>query len=177
MWHSVLVPMPFKNFELDGSQAMSPAAAITGSSATAMLVPSAAQARMTTSARRAAAMRGLDLMNAYLPGSLPAPLAARDRRAAAGERNGEFLPGPALPGGHFCAVGNLTGTEVRICPVRRGFFSLAAGAEGRDTGPTGRDARRFQMRRRSKPITNIDDPRYVKALAHPMRIRVLAMLE
>jgi len=33
------------------------------------------------------------------------------------------------------------------------------------------------MRRRSKPITNIDDPRYVKALAHPMRIRVLAMLE
>jgi DNA-binding transcriptional ArsR family regulator len=28
-----------------------------------------------------------------------------------------------------------------------------------------------------KPITNIDDPRYVKALAHPMRIRILAMLE
>jgi DNA-binding transcriptional ArsR family regulator len=27
------------------------------------------------------------------------------------------------------------------------------------------------------PITNIDDPRYVKALAHPLRIRVLAMLE
>ena len=28
-----------------------------------------------------------------------------------------------------------------------------------------------------KPITNIDDPRYVKALAHPLRIRILAMLE
>lgn len=28
-----------------------------------------------------------------------------------------------------------------------------------------------------KPITNIDDPRYVKALAHPLRIRVLALLE
>lgn len=28
-----------------------------------------------------------------------------------------------------------------------------------------------------KPITNIDDPRYVKALAHPTRIRILAMLE
>jgi DNA-binding transcriptional ArsR family regulator len=27
-----------------------------------------------------------------------------------------------------------------------------------------------------KPITNIDDPRYVKALAHPLRIRILAML-
>jgi DNA-binding transcriptional ArsR family regulator len=28
-----------------------------------------------------------------------------------------------------------------------------------------------------KPITDIDDPRYIKALAHPMRIRILAMLE
>jgi DNA-binding transcriptional ArsR family regulator len=28
-----------------------------------------------------------------------------------------------------------------------------------------------------KPITNIDDPRYVRALAHPLRIRILAMLE
>jgi DNA-binding transcriptional ArsR family regulator len=28
-----------------------------------------------------------------------------------------------------------------------------------------------------KPITDIDDPRYVKALAHPLRIRILAMLE
>jgi DNA-binding transcriptional ArsR family regulator len=27
-----------------------------------------------------------------------------------------------------------------------------------------------------KPITNIDDPRYVKALAHPLRVRILAML-
>jgi DNA-binding transcriptional ArsR family regulator len=27
-----------------------------------------------------------------------------------------------------------------------------------------------------KPITNIDDPRYVKALAHPLRIRILALL-
>jgi len=32
-------------------------------------------------------------------------------------------------------------------------------------------------RHREQPITNIDDPRYVKALAHPLRIRVLAMLE
>jgi DNA-binding transcriptional ArsR family regulator len=32
-------------------------------------------------------------------------------------------------------------------------------------------------RRSAKPITNIDDPRYVKALAHPLRIRILAMLE
>ena len=31
--------------------------------------------------------------------------------------------------------------------------------------------------RKRKPITNIDDPRYVKALAHPLRIRILAMLE
>jgi DNA-binding transcriptional ArsR family regulator len=27
-----------------------------------------------------------------------------------------------------------------------------------------------------KPITNIEDPRYVKALAHPLRIRLLALL-
>src|SRR5688572_11013843 len=27
-----------------------------------------------------------------------------------------------------------------------------------------------------KPITNIDDPRYLKAMAHPLRIRILAML-
>jgi DNA-binding transcriptional ArsR family regulator len=27
------------------------------------------------------------------------------------------------------------------------------------------------------PITNIDDPRYVKALIHPLRIRILALLE
>jgi DNA-binding transcriptional ArsR family regulator len=27
-----------------------------------------------------------------------------------------------------------------------------------------------------EPITDIDDPRYVKALAHPLRIRILAML-
>jgi DNA-binding transcriptional ArsR family regulator len=35
------------------------------------------------------------------------------------------------------------------------------------------------MARRSsvKPITNVDDPRYVKALAHPLRIRILALLE
>jgi DNA-binding transcriptional ArsR family regulator len=29
----------------------------------------------------------------------------------------------------------------------------------------------------AKPITNVDDPRYVKALAHPLRIRILALLE
>ena len=28
-----------------------------------------------------------------------------------------------------------------------------------------------------KPITGIDDPRYVKALSHPLRIRILALLE
>jgi len=28
-----------------------------------------------------------------------------------------------------------------------------------------------------KPVTNIEDPRYVKALAHPLRIRILALLE
>lgn len=28
-----------------------------------------------------------------------------------------------------------------------------------------------------KPITNVDDPRYIKALAHPLRIRILALLE
>jgi DNA-binding transcriptional ArsR family regulator len=33
------------------------------------------------------------------------------------------------------------------------------------------------MRGAVLPITNIDDPRYVKALAHPLRIRLLAMLE
>jgi len=27
-----------------------------------------------------------------------------------------------------------------------------------------------------KPITNIDDPRYVKAWSHPLRVRILAML-
>jgi DNA-binding transcriptional ArsR family regulator len=32
------------------------------------------------------------------------------------------------------------------------------------------------LRALAKPITNIDDPRYVKALAHPLRIRILAML-
>ena len=29
---------------------------------------------------------------------------------------------------------------------------------------------------RFKPITTIDDPRYVKAMAHPLRIRILALL-
>jgi DNA-binding transcriptional ArsR family regulator len=29
----------------------------------------------------------------------------------------------------------------------------------------------------AKPITNVDDPRYVKALAHPLRIRIMALLE
>ncbi|HWE14939.1 MAG TPA: winged helix-turn-helix domain-containing protein [Solirubrobacteraceae bacterium] len=28
----------------------------------------------------------------------------------------------------------------------------------------------------TKPITNIDDPRYVRALAHPLRVRILALL-
>ena len=28
-----------------------------------------------------------------------------------------------------------------------------------------------------KPIMNIDDPRYVKALSHPLRVRILAMLQ
>src|SRR3954462_4184158 len=28
-----------------------------------------------------------------------------------------------------------------------------------------------------KPITNIDDPRYVRALSHPLRVRILAMLQ
>ena len=34
------------------------------------------------------------------------------------------------------------------------------------------------MARRStiKPITDIEDPRYAKALAHPLRIRILALL-
>jgi DNA-binding transcriptional ArsR family regulator len=31
-------------------------------------------------------------------------------------------------------------------------------------------------RKRDDPITSIDDPRYVKALAHPTRVRLLAML-
>lgn len=29
----------------------------------------------------------------------------------------------------------------------------------------------------AKPVTNIDDPRYVKALSHPLRIRILALLQ
>jgi len=28
-----------------------------------------------------------------------------------------------------------------------------------------------------KPITNIDDPRYVRAMSHPLRVRILAMLD
>jgi DNA-binding transcriptional ArsR family regulator len=28
-----------------------------------------------------------------------------------------------------------------------------------------------------KPITNIDDPRYVKAMSHPLRVRILALLD
>jgi DNA-binding transcriptional ArsR family regulator len=32
-------------------------------------------------------------------------------------------------------------------------------------------------RTRIKPITDIDDPRYVKALSHPLRIRILALLQ
>jgi DNA-binding transcriptional ArsR family regulator len=30
--------------------------------------------------------------------------------------------------------------------------------------------------RRSKPVTTIDDPRYVKAMGHPLRVRILAIL-
>jgi DNA-binding transcriptional ArsR family regulator len=29
----------------------------------------------------------------------------------------------------------------------------------------------------SKPITSIDDPRYVKAMSHPLRVRILAILQ
>ena len=29
----------------------------------------------------------------------------------------------------------------------------------------------------NKPVTNIDDPRYVKALSHPLRVRILALLQ
>ena len=29
----------------------------------------------------------------------------------------------------------------------------------------------------TKPVTNIDDPRYVKALSHPLRVRILALLQ
>lgn len=32
-------------------------------------------------------------------------------------------------------------------------------------------------RKSAKPITHIDDPRYLKALAHPTRIRILAILD
>ena len=28
-----------------------------------------------------------------------------------------------------------------------------------------------------RPLTNIDDPRYVKAMSHPLRVRILAMLD
>lgn len=28
-----------------------------------------------------------------------------------------------------------------------------------------------------KPIKTIDDPRYVKALSHPLRVRILGVLE
>ena len=28
-----------------------------------------------------------------------------------------------------------------------------------------------------RPVTSIDDPRYVKALSHPLRVRILAMLQ
>src|SRR3954454_3071514 len=28
-----------------------------------------------------------------------------------------------------------------------------------------------------QPITNINDPRYVKAISHPLRVRILAMLQ
>jgi DNA-binding transcriptional ArsR family regulator len=33
-----------------------------------------------------------------------------------------------------------------------------------------------RLRKNVKPITNIDDPRYVKAISHPLRIRILAIL-
>src|ERR671916_2210688 len=32
-------------------------------------------------------------------------------------------------------------------------------------------------RARAKPVKRIDDPRYVKAMSHPMRVRILAMLD
>jgi DNA-binding transcriptional ArsR family regulator len=35
----------------------------------------------------------------------------------------------------------------------------------------------MSSRRKPPPITNIEDPRYVKALAHPLRIRILSLLE
>jgi DNA-binding transcriptional ArsR family regulator len=30
---------------------------------------------------------------------------------------------------------------------------------------------------RADPITNIDDARYVKAMSHPLRVRILALLD
>lgn len=51
------------------------------------------------------------------------------------------------------------------------------------TAPMARVPRRTEYARVSrrnlkplKPITNIDDPRYVKAMSHPLRIRILAIL-
>src|SRR5947199_7951973 len=45
-------------------------------------------------------------------------------------------------------------------------------AERRDmVGPPDRSGRPM------KKITSLDDPRYVKALSHPLRVRVLAILE
>jgi DNA-binding transcriptional ArsR family regulator len=39
--------------------------------------------------------------------------------------------------------------------------------------------RKWQDRRRisMKPITTVDDPRYVKAMSHPLRVRILALLD
>ena len=28
-----------------------------------------------------------------------------------------------------------------------------------------------------RPVTSIDDPRYVKAMSHPLRVRILAILQ
>ena len=33
------------------------------------------------------------------------------------------------------------------------------------------------LRERMKPVTRIDDPRYVKAMSHPLRVRILAILQ
>jgi DNA-binding transcriptional ArsR family regulator len=37
--------------------------------------------------------------------------------------------------------------------------------------------RTFRVGRVPKPVTNIEDPRYVKALSHPLRVRILALLQ
>src|SRR3954467_13036164 len=54
---------------------------------------------------------------------------------------------------------------------------IAAPGTAASSGSPGQPLPERESGRTVKPITAIDDPRYVKAMSHPVRVRIMAMLQ